>query len=568
MRIVLVNWAMIWDGATKGGGVNGYCQSLALEFVSLGHDVTYLSSGVTYAPDPADLSTPGRCRVRRHEDWLGVRTFEVINSPVLAPSAFQFAEPLPEIASPELEARVSELFSLLRPDIVHFHNIEGFSAGCIAAARDSGASVYYSLHNYHTICPQVYLMQGEHRPCRSFRDGHACVGCVKTGAPADEARRRATALVQPAFDPHALAAPAPSPALADPPLLPRLARELKSLVTGESSPPRPAEAAPPAPQSVAPLPGRDLDPASLLAPYPAPGPDDRGQTRFILGDINPPRTFGPADPEWQPLDNDPAPDPPAGLEPTTYAARRLAMTRALSSCDGVLAVSRFVAEKFAALGVDRAKLTTLHIGTRINRVAARHKDCLFEPPPFDQHNPRPVRAVFMGYNNWYKGLPMLADALELMPADELRRLHLFLYAQAGENIEWRFRRLEPRLGGLTMHHGYGYYDIPWMLGGKDLGLVTSVWWDNAPQTVFEFQACGLPILGANLGGIPDFVTDGHNGLLFRGNDRYDLARRLGQIVANPASLFTLRRNVRPPKDISEHARELIDLYARPTAAHT
>jgi len=79
--------------------------------------------------------------------------------------------------------------------------------------------------------------------------------------------------------------------------------------------------------------------------------------------------------------------------------------------------------------------------------------------------------------------------------------------------------------------------------------------------VMEFQACGLPVLGARLGGIPDFVRDGVNGLLFRGNDRADLARRLDEIVREPRRLEELRRNVRRPKSIAEHAAELVDVYA-------
>jgi glycosyltransferase involved in cell wall biosynthesis len=124
-----------------------------------------------------------------------------------------------------------------------------------------------------------------------------------------------------------------------------------------------------------------------------------------------------------------------------------------------------------------------------------------------------------------------------------------------------FRRMEPRLARLTFSCGYRYEDIPWMLGGRDLGVVPSVWWDNAPQTVFEFMACRLPVLGADVGGIPDFVRDGDNGLLFRGNDRRHLAQRLIEAVENPRMLTDMRARVRQPKDIEAHAAELEPIYA-------
>jgi glycosyltransferase involved in cell wall biosynthesis len=235
------------------------------------------------------------------------------------------------------------------------------------------------------------------------------------------------------------------------------------------------------------------------------------------------------------------------------------MVSMLGRCDAVLAVSRFVRDKFASMGVEPGVLRVMAIGSRVNEIVAGRGGKPLEPPPFDP--PRPVRVVFMGYNNWYKGLPMLADVLDSLSPEVLGRLDLSLYALGVESIEWRFRRIEPLLGGLTVRNGYAPQDIPWLLAAKDLGLVPSVWWDNAPQTVFEFFACGLPVLAAEVGGIPDFVRDGYNGLLFRGNDRAALAEALTRVVNDPDQLWRLRRNVEPPKDMAEHVSELETLYA-------
>ena len=174
---------------------------------------------------------------------------------------------------------------------------------------------------------------------------------------------------------------------------------------------------------------------------------------------------------------------------------------------------------------------------------------------------RPIRVAFMGYHNWYKGLPMLADALDLLAPEFSARLHLHVYALEGQRMEGQLRELEARLGGLTLKHGYEYGDVPMLLSGIDLGVVPSVWWDNGPQTVMEFFACGVPVLGAELGGIPDFVRDGENGMLFRGNDRWDLARRLAWIVRNPGVIPDLAGRVRPPKTMGEHAAEVERVYA-------
>jgi glycosyltransferase involved in cell wall biosynthesis len=214
-------------------------------------------------------------------------------------------------------------------------------------------------------------------------------------------------------------------------------------------------------------------------------------------------------------------------------------------------------------------MEVMPIGTRIGEVLAASRDVVFEPPAFaepgagDGAGPaRPVRLAFLGYNHHNKGLPLLVEALEGLDAGRMGRIELSVFALGGESIEWKFRRMEPRLAKLVLVHGYQYQDIPWALGGKDLTLVCSTWWDPAPQVVLESFACGVPVLGAAVGGIPEMVRDGVDGILFRGNDTKDLAAKIAAVVDRPWELNRLRANVGPPKTMAAHARELEGLYGR------
>lgn len=191
VRILLVNWAPLPRGAAQGGGVNGYAQSLALEFVGAGHEVISLSGGTSFER-AAGSRDPGPPRIEHRPDWRGVSCHEVVNSPVLAPSIHQFADPLGEVSHAGLE-RLAEAFGAsARPDVIHLHNIEGFTAGCVAALRRGAggqASVVYSLHNYHTVCPQVYLLQRGRLPCHDFEHGRACERCLDAPDPGLVRRR-------------------------------------------------------------------------------------------------------------------------------------------------------------------------------------------------------------------------------------------------------------------------------------------------------------------------------------------------------------------------------------------
>ncbi|MEK6976217.1 MAG: glycosyltransferase family 4 protein [Candidatus Thermoplasmatota archaeon] len=48
----------------------------------------------------------------------------------------------------------------------------------------------------------------------------------------------------------------------------------------------------------------------------------------------------------------------------------------------------------------------------------------------------------------------------------------------------------------------------------------------------EANACRRPVVGSDIGGIPDFVRDGHNGLLARPGDATDLAAKLVDVLSD------------------------------------
>ena len=564
MRIVLVNWAPIWEGAGSGGGVNGYCQSLALALRERGHEVVSLFGGLIYVRRPRGPF------IRRHEDWLGVRVFEVINSPVLAPSIAQFKDPMGEVSQPELEKAVGGLLGTLRPDVVHWHNLEGFSAGCVAAAGACGARVIFSLHNYHPLCPQVTLARDHKWACHDFECGHACARCVAARDPADERRRREAD--HHARSPDHLAAAAAALRAEWGSFKHELSWPKRLLVKGARVGRAWAELRRRSREPLEPyLPGLPAStPAEVRHPLPPRGPEGRGQAAAILARRRhavggPPQQQ--RDPRDHPVLN--VIQPERGDRPLNdYGRRRRALVEMLASCHRVLAVSRFVADKYAAAGVPRDRLSTLAIGTRINEIV-RAGGGPVPPPPLRRTAgglSRPVRLVFLGYNHFNKGLPLLADALGRLSPEHLGAIDLAVYALGGETIEPRFRLLEPRLARLIMRHGFAFDDVPALLAGRDLSLVLSTWWDPAPQTVFESFACGVPVLGADLGGIPDFVEPGVNGLLFRGNDAADLVRRLAGVIDEPEMLHRLREGVRPPKDIAAHAAELEAVYREEPAA--
>ncbi|MEP7319838.1 MAG: glycosyltransferase family 4 protein [Panacibacter sp.] len=66
--------------------------------------------------------------------------------------------------------------------------------------------------------------------------------------------------------------------------------------------------------------------------------------------------------------------------------------------------------------------------------------------------------------------------------------------------------------------------------------------DNAPVSLIEFMALGLPIVSVNTGGIPYIIKDGYNGLLVEPDDAAAMAEKIDMLIKNPLMATALSRN--------------------------
>lgn len=56
------------------------------------------------------------------------------------------------------------------------------------------------------------------------------------------------------------------------------------------------------------------------------------------------------------------------------------------------------------------------------------------------------------------------------------------------------------------------------------------------NSVLQAQACGLPVVCSDAGGLPENIEDGVTGLLFRRRDAWDMAEKIETLLATPGSL--------------------------------
>ena len=57
-------------------------------------------------------------------------------------------------------------------------------------------------------------------------------------------------------------------------------------------------------------------------------------------------------------------------------------------------------------------------------------------------------------------------------------------------------------------------------------VVPSIWYENCPYSVMETLAIGKPVIGANIGGIPELVKGNRSGLIYKYDDIDDLTNKM------------------------------------------
>lgn len=63
-------------------------------------------------------------------------------------------------------------------------------------------------------------------------------------------------------------------------------------------------------------------------------------------------------------------------------------------------------------------------------------------------------------------------------------------------------------------------------------VIPSEWYENNPLTIIESFALGTPVIGANIGGIPELIDENKTGLLFEYGNQCDLINSINKFYSN------------------------------------
>ena len=135
--------------------------------------------------------------------------------------------------------------------------------------------------------------------------------------------------------------------------------------------------------------------------------------------------------------------------------------------------------------------------------------------------------------------------------------------------------LEPEMRQFVETHNLTNVRFLGHLGTDDLAaLVRSAlftvspaeWYENYSMTVIESLACGTPVIGANIGGIPEQVRDGWNGFLFEPGNATELAARMQSLLDDRELAIQMGRNGRAQVEAinnpETHYEQTMQVYRR------
>ncbi len=98
-------------------------------------------------------------------------------------------------------------------------------------------------------------------------------------------------------------------------------------------------------------------------------------------------------------------------------------------------------------------------------------------------------------------------------------------------------------------------DVIALFRAADVGLLTSAW-ENLPHTLLEALAAGTPVIATAVGGIPEIVRDGENGLLVPPRDVAAIASAIERVVRDDGLRASLAAAAAPSVEELEEPRIL------------
>jgi len=163
---------------------------------------------------------------------------------------------------------------------------------------------------------------------------------------------------------------------------------------------------------------------------------------------------------------------------------------------------------------------------------------------FDMAQPRPFRFLVLGTIEPRKGQDIFLEAVRLLPAEVQASTEFHLVGRVpGPEFGAQIKEAGAGLAHFCVGEARDHAEALEAIRRSDV-LVCSSRDEAMPVTILEALSLGKPIVSANVGGIGEILTDGHNALLVRPEDPAALAGAMQRLLTSPELAQHLGQNAR------------------------
>jgi glycosyltransferase involved in cell wall biosynthesis len=236
------------------------------------------------------------------------------------------------------------------------------------------------------------------------------------------------------------------------------------------------------------------------------------------------------------------------------------MQETLALCQHIIVPLHFVKAQYTDFGVpaDHIFVIPPGMGTSIWEGSG----------PVPRPHGQGLRFGYIGSLLRHKGVDFMIQAFRQLNAPNTE---LWVHGFELPNTPFSKRLHDLADGDPRIHFtgGYAASDLPRILNQLDVLLIPPLWHETFSFVTREAILAGLPVIASRMGGIPEAIEDGVNGLLLPPGDMDAWVMAMRRVVSDPTLVTQFHRAqlTRHVKTMDEHASELIQFYAQIQASY-
>lgn len=148
-----------------------------------------------------------------------------------------------------------------------------------------------------------------------------------------------------------------------------------------------------------------------------------------------------------------------------------------------------------------------------------------------------IDITYIGTLGKHKGVDILINAFKTIECENIR-LHII-----GKGYdENEFKELAGNDDRITFHGFVENSEIMKFYELTNILVIPSICYDNSPLVIYESFSTGTPVIGSNIGGIPELIQDEFNGLLFDAGNSESLRKKLVKVIKDIELLKKFENN--------------------------